>query len=80
LVGTKVDLREDADTLSKLNQKKQKPVTYEDATAMAAKVGAVTYIEISALKDLNVRKVMEEGLSWLYRSTEKPKKDKCVLM
>jgi Ras-related C3 botulinum toxin substrate 1 len=49
LVGTKIDLREDAETIKKLKEKNQSPVTAAVGTAMAKDIGAVKYTECSAL-------------------------------
>jgi GTPase SAR1 family protein len=49
LVGTKLDLRNDADTLARLQEKKLAPITTEQGTAMANQIGAVKYLECSAL-------------------------------
>ncbi|KAI5627363.1 ras-related C3 botulinum toxin substrate 1 [Silurus asotus] len=39
LVGTKIDLREDKDTVDKLKEKKLTPITYPQGLAMAKKIG-----------------------------------------
>jgi GTPase SAR1 family protein len=49
LVGTKIDLRDDKDTVAKLNDKKQSPVTFEVGNRMQKDIGAVKYLECSAL-------------------------------
>jgi GTPase SAR1 family protein len=49
LVGTKLDLREDRDVIDKLKEKKQSPITYPAGLALAKEIGAVKYLECSAL-------------------------------
>ena len=49
LVGTKIDLREDAPTLRELKAKKEQPISSKEGTSMAKKVKAVKYVECSAL-------------------------------
>ena len=49
LVGTKLDLREDKETIDKLKEKRLAPITYPQGLAMAKDVGAVKYLECSAL-------------------------------
>lgn len=39
LVGTKLDLREDKDTIEKLREKKLSPITYPQGLAMAKEIG-----------------------------------------
>ncbi|CAG7827158.1 unnamed protein product [Allacma fusca] len=45
LVGTKLDLREDQETVEKLKFKKSAPITYPQGVAMAKEIGAVKYLE-----------------------------------
>jgi Ras-related C3 botulinum toxin substrate 1 len=49
LVGTKLDLREDTDTIDKLREKRMSPITYSQGLQMAKDIGAVKYLECSAL-------------------------------
>jgi GTPase SAR1 family protein len=49
VVGTKVDLRDDAETIEKLRQRQQVPISYEDGATLAKELGAVGYAECSAL-------------------------------
>ena len=39
LVGTKLDLRDDKDTIEKLKEKKLSPITYPQGLAMAKEIG-----------------------------------------
>lgn len=41
LVGTKLDLREDRDTIDKLRERRMSPIAYQQAAAMAREIGAV---------------------------------------
>lgn len=50
LVGNKADLRQDADSVDKLRRYDEKPVSAEYATSVAKKLGAVAYMENSALR------------------------------
>lgn len=49
LVGTQIDLREDAPTIEKLAKNKQKPVTFEQGEKLTKELKAVKYVECSAL-------------------------------
>ena len=55
LVGTKVDLREDAATIEKLASKKQAPISYEQGLQMVQEIGAVKYMECSALTQTGLK-------------------------
>ena len=48
LVGTKVDLREDAAAVAGLAERRLAPVTYPQGLAMTRTIGAVQYVECSA--------------------------------
>jgi len=60
LVGTKIDLREDKETLD--NLKGEKTPTPEDGQKLAAAIGAVSYLECSALTQEGLKKVFEEAI------------------
>eukprot|EP01130_Rhizamoeba_saxonica_P011637 TRINITY_DN4839_c0_g1_i2.p1 TRINITY_DN4839_c0_g1~~TRINITY_DN4839_c0_g1_i2.p1 ORF type:complete len:198 (-),score=47.42 TRINITY_DN4839_c0_g1_i2:287-880(-) len=62
LVGTKVDLREDQNTIDKLSAKKQAPVTYENGLSMMQNIGAVKYMECSALTQVGLKAVFDEAI------------------
>ena len=49
LVGTQIDLRDDAATIEKLAKNKQKPLTMEVGEKLAKELRAVKYVECSAL-------------------------------
>jgi hypothetical protein len=42
-VGTKLDLREDRETIDKLREKRQAPITYPQGIQMAKDISAVRY-------------------------------------
>lgn len=60
LVGTKIDLREDKETLDKL--KGEKLPTPEMAQQVASSIGCVAYLECSALTQEGLKKVFEEAI------------------
>jgi len=49
LVGTQIDLRDDAATVEKLAKNKQRPVSSEQGEKLAKELKAVKYVECSAL-------------------------------
>ncbi|KAK7161066.1 hypothetical protein R3I94_003903 [Phoxinus phoxinus] len=60
LVGTKLDLRDDKDTIEKLTAKQLSPITYCQGLAMATETGAVKYLECSALTQRGLKTVFDE--------------------
>ncbi|TKC49481.1 hypothetical protein EI555_006532 [Monodon monoceros] len=62
LVGTKLDLRDDKDTIKKLKEKELTPITYLQGLAMAKEIGAVKYLECSALTQRGLKTVFDEAI------------------
>ncbi|KAH8810185.1 P-loop containing nucleoside triphosphate hydrolase protein [Flagelloscypha sp. PMI_526] len=62
LVGTQVDLRDDSSEIEKLAMKKQKPLTLDQGERLARDIGAVKYVECSALTKKSVKNVFEEAI------------------
>lgn len=80
LVGTKLDLRDDEDTVEKLNKNKQTPISYHQGLAMAEDMRAVKYLECSALTKVGLNAVFEEAArAALAPSPEKKRKRKCSI-
>jgi GTPase SAR1 family protein len=48
-VGTQIDLREDPNTMEKLQKSRQKPTSLEQGEKLARELKAVKYVECSAL-------------------------------
>ena len=57
LVGTKLDLREDEETVAKLRTNQLTPITYPQGLSMANDVGAVKYLECSTKTNQGLRQV-----------------------
>ena len=62
LVGTKLDLRDEPNTLAKLAEKRMAPITYQQGMQMASEIGAVKYVECSALTQKNLKLVFDEAI------------------
>jgi len=62
LVGTKLDLREDRETLEKLKERRLSPINYPQGLAMAKEIAAVKYVECSALTQKGVKNVFDEAI------------------
>lgn len=63
LVGTQCDLRQDVKVLIELARRRERPVLEEDARALSEKIGAVTYIECSALTQKNLKEVFDAAIA-----------------
>jgi Ras-related C3 botulinum toxin substrate 1 len=69
LVGTKLDLRDDKETIERLKEKKLAPVTYEQGLAKMKEINAVKYLECSALTQKGLKNVFDEvRISLLFHS------------
>lgn len=81
LVGTKLDLRDDKDTIEKLKEKKLSPITYPQGLALAKELGSVKYLECSALTQKGLKMVFDEAIRAVLcpKPTKKTKKG-CVLL
>ena len=62
LVGTKLDLREDKETIEKLRGKRLAPITYTQGKSLAKELGAVKYLECSALTREGLKTVVNEAI------------------
>ena len=62
IVGTQIDLRDDSQVLEKLQRQKQRPVTSEQGERLARELGAVKYVECSALTQFKLKDVFDEAI------------------
>eukprot|EP01107_Rhizomastix_libera_P018279 TRINITY_DN92_c1_g3_i1.p1 TRINITY_DN92_c1_g3~~TRINITY_DN92_c1_g3_i1.p1 ORF type:complete len:208 (-),score=34.80 TRINITY_DN92_c1_g3_i1:68-658(-) len=62
LVGTKIDLRDDGETLAKLSEKGLKPIPADQGAALAREIGALQYLECSALTQKGLKTVFDEAI------------------
>ena len=62
LVGTKLDLRDDYETISKLKENDLAPISYEAGKKLAEDIGAAKYVECSALTHKNLSVVFNEAI------------------
>ena len=60
IVGTQTDLRDDPSVREKLGKQKMSPVRKEDGERMAKELGAVKYVECSALTQYKLKDVFDE--------------------
>jgi GTPase SAR1 family protein len=82
LVGTKLDLREDRETIEKLREKRMSVITYPQGLQMAKEVGAMKYLECSALTQKGLKNVFDEAIRAVLCPVVTPKKSsrKCTLL
>jgi len=62
LVGTKVDLRDDVTIQEKLTSVGATPSNYQDGINLANKIGAIKYVECSALTQEGLKTVFDEAI------------------
>lgn len=55
LVGLKLDLRDDPDTINRLAERKQAPITAAQGSVLAKEIGAAAYMENSALTQTGLK-------------------------
>ncbi len=81
LVGTKLDLRDNKETIEKLKEKRLAPITYPQGLQMMQEIRSVKYLECSALTQKGLKQVFDEAIRTVLQPKEKPKKkSKCALL
>jgi len=85
LVGTKLDAREDKDTVDKLSNQGLKPVETIEGEAFSKEIGAIRYMECSALTQKGLKAVFDEAIKSILRPKKgaPPKKKEeggCLLL
>jgi cell division control protein 42 len=80
LVGTQIDLRDDAGTIEKLAKNKQKPITLEQGEKLAKELKAVKYVECSALTQKGLKNVFDEAILAALEPPEPPKRRRCHIL
>lgn len=78
IVGTQTDLRDDPSVREKLAKQKMQPVRKEDGERMAKELGAVKYVECSALTQYKLKDVFDEVCSHLLKSLNSLSPDPCT--
>ncbi|KAL5481830.1 hypothetical protein EMCRGX_G022082 [Ephydatia muelleri] len=70
LVGTKMDLRDDKETVQKLKEKRLTPITLPQGLQLQKEIGAVKFLECSAITQKNVRTVFDEAVRAVLRPSK----------
>lgn len=80
LVGTKIDLREDKETLNVLSEQGLSPIKREQGQKLANKIRAVKYLECSALTQRGLKLVFDEAVRAVLRPVPlKHQQRKCTI-
>lgn len=84
IVGTKLDLRNNEEVVSRLRAEGQAPLTTSDGQRLAAELGAMAYLECSALTQQGLKTVFDNAIKGameaMGRPATKQKKQKCLIM
>jgi len=75
LVGTKIDLRNDEDTVKKLQEKNKEPITTKMGQKRAKEIKALTYLECSARDIKSVNDVMAQAIKIVMDPLKERKKE-----
>ena len=82
LVGTKYDLRADEEVIKELKEQSLKPISTKEGLELQKEIGAVTYIECSALTQYGLKEVFDEVVKvvlWPNSKDRRRKKAICSL-
>jgi len=80
IVGTQVDLRDDPTFIEKLAKNKQRPITTQQGEKLAADLGAVKYVECSALRQKGLKDVFDEAILAALDPPKEKKKKACMIL
>jgi len=87
LIGTKIDLRDDPDTLEKLASKQQKPIMPRAGESKMKEINAAAYHEISSLTKIGLNELFDTAFKIALNhhdhvggSSGKSKQNNCVMM
>ncbi|RPB26508.1 activated Rac1 bound To Its effector phospholipase C beta 2 [Terfezia boudieri ATCC MYA-4762] len=62
LVGTKLDLKDDPQTLAQLRKKNLSPITYAQGVQRAREIGAIRYLECSSLTQQGLKNIFTTAI------------------
>ena len=78
LVGNKLDLREDKESIEKLVNYKSAPISFELGSKLAQDIDAFKYIECSAKTQENLKQVFDSVIEYSLSHSPK-KKSECLI-
>jgi len=62
IVGTQIDLRDDPAVIERLAKQRQRPIDFDMGERLARELGAVKYVECSALTQKGLKNVFDEAI------------------
>lgn len=80
LVGTKSDMRNDHNMISQLQAKGLHVITEQEALSRQKEIGAVKYLECSALTQDGLKTVFDEAIRAALNKPKPAKKGGCILL
>jgi len=80
LVGTKIDLRDDEGIIERLRRTNQVPIRHWQGEARSCEIGAIKYVECSALTQVGLKNVFDEAITAVLVPQKKPKKKNCTVL
>jgi cell division control protein 42 len=80
IVGTQTDLRDDPSVREKLGKQKMSPVRKEDGERMAKELGAVKYVECSALTQYKLKDVFDEVRFFIWIPDPNPRPSRLTIL
>ena len=80
LVGTKQDLKDDKETIQELKKKGLVPITRHQGVTMQNEIGAVKYVECSALTQKDQKRVFDEAIRAVLQPQKVTTKCHCTFL
>ncbi|KAK4829179.1 hypothetical protein QYF61_002444 [Mycteria americana] len=80
LVGTKKDLRNNPETMKRLKEQNQAPITTQQGISLSKQIHAVKYLECSALNQEGIKDVFTEAVRAVLNPVPAKPKKSCVLL
>ncbi|KAM9300479.1 LOW QUALITY PROTEIN: rho-related GTP-binding protein RhoG [Morus bassanus] len=80
LVGTKKDLRNNPETMKRLKEQNQAPITTQQGISLSKQIRAVKYLECSALNQEGIKDVFTEAVRAVLNPVPAKPKKPCILL
>jgi cell division control protein 42 len=80
IVGTQMDLRDEEAVITKLARQKQRPISTDNGERLSRELGAVKYVECSALTQKGLKNVFDEAIVAALEPQVVRKKTKCLIL